>query len=66
MHIPTKIVDRIVFLFAKYYLITLHNCLDKKKSIPKETPNIPSDEDYEGDFVGDYENEGEKSTLVWM
>ena len=60
-----KTVDRIIFLFAKcYFIVTLHNCLDKKKTSPKETPNTPSDEDYEGDFVGDYENVEEKSTTA--
>ena len=38
--------------------------LDKKKKNSVESTNTPSDEDYEGDFTGDYENEEPRSTTA--
>ena len=38
--------------------------LDKKKKNIVESTNTPSDEDYEGDFTGDYENVEQRSTTA--
>ena len=38
--------------------------LDNKKKNIVESTNTPSDEDYEGDFTGDYENVEQRSTTA--